>query len=156
MFGTPALPPPLGQVKSTPMSRVINPNAPGKSRNYHMRTLAEMLRRLARKGEVDAETKDMLAAAVLILREIDAGVNISAEAWERRDYWLKADRFRIEWEWAKQAATDMEDVIRNEAWDLLPRLMMDLFPHFADIKIKRLTRKPDLWEGVYQQLMTEG
>jgi hypothetical protein len=121
-----------------------------------MRTVAEILRRLAAKGQVDEETKDMAAAMVFIFRDIDAGVDVSAMAWEKRDYWLKADRFRIEWEWAKQAATDMEDVIRNEAWDLLPRLMMDLFPHFADIKIKKLTRKPDLWHGAYQQLMTEG
>ena len=137
------------------MSRVINPNAPGKTRNQHLRTLAEMLRRLATKQVVDDETKDMAAAMVFIFRDIDAGVDVSAQAWEKRDYWLKADRFRIEWEWAPQAAADLEDVIRNEAWDLLPRLMMDLFPHVVDIKIKKFTRKPELWRGAYAQLMDE-
>ena len=137
------------------MSRVINPNAPGKTRSQHMRTLAEILRRLASKPSVDDETKDMAAAMVFLLRDIDEGINVSTLAWEKRDYWLKADRFRIEWEWAGQAAADIEDLIRNEAWDLLPRLMMDLFPRFASIRIKRLTRKPELWRGAYGQLMTE-
>jgi len=137
------------------MSRVINPNAPGKTRNQHMRTLAEILRRLATKRVVDNETKDMAAAMVFIFRDIDAGVNVSAEAWEKRNYWLKADRFRIEWEWVGQAAADVEDVIRNEAWDLLPRLMMDLFPHLAGIKIKRLTRDPELWRGAFGRLTAE-
>ena len=137
------------------MSRVINPNAPGKTRNQHRRTLAEMLRRLASKQGVDDETKDMAAAMVFIFRDLDAGVDVSAQAWEKRNYWLKADRFRIKWEWAAQAAVDLEDVIRNDAWDLLPRLMMDLFPHFAGIKIKRLTRKPELWRGACAQLMVE-
>ena len=137
------------------MSRVINPNAPGKSRAYHMRTLAEMLRRLASKGQVDDEARDMLAAAVSILCEIDVGVDVSAQAWERRDYWLKADRFRLQWEWTAQAAADIADVVRNQAWDLFPRLMIDLFPHFSGIKIKKLTRKPELWQGAYARLMAE-
>ena len=137
------------------MSRVINPNAPGKTRNQHMRTLAELLRRLASKPSADEEAKDMAAAMVFLLRDIDDGIDVSALAWEKRDYWLKADRFRIEWEWAGQAAADIEDLIRNEAWDLLPRLMMDLFPRFASIRIKRLTREPELWRGACDQLMTE-
>lgn len=120
-----------------------------------MRSLAEMLRRLAAKGKVDDEAKDMAAAMVFILRDIDNGVDESAQAWEKRDYWIKADRFRVEWEWAKQAADDVEDVIREGAWDLFPRLMMDLFPHFSDVRIKKLTRTPELWQGAYALLMAE-
>ena len=137
------------------MSRVINPNAPGKTRNQHMRTMAEILRRLASKPAVDEETKDMAAVMVFLLRDIHKGVDVSALAWEKRDYWLKADRFRIEWEWVEQAAADCEDVIRNEAWDLFPRLMLDLLPRFAGIRIKKLTRKPDLWRGAHAELMAE-
>ncbi len=137
------------------MSRVINPIAPGKTRGQHMRTLAELLRRLASKPSIDEEAKDMAAAMVFLLRDIDDGIDVSTLAWEKQDYWLKADRFRIDWEWAGQAAVDIEDLIRNEAWDLLPRLMMELFPRFASIRIKRLTRKPELWRGAYGQLMTE-
>jgi len=137
------------------MARVINLNAPGKTRNQHMRTLAEMLRRLAAKKEVDDEAKDIAAAMVFILRDIDAGVDVSAQAWERRNYWLKADRFRLDWEWVQGAAADLEDVIHNEAWDLLPRLFIDLFPHFSRITIIKYTRKPDLWSGAYAQLVAE-
>lgn len=138
------------------MSRVINPNPPGTTRNHHMRTAAEMLRRLAAKPAVDTETKDMAAAMVFLFREVHAGVDTSALAWEKRDYWLKADRFRLEWEWAEQAAADLEDVIRNGAWDLLPRLLAELFPRLAGIKIKKLTRKPEVWQGAYARLMGEG
>lgn len=137
------------------MSRVINPDSPGKTRNQHMRTLAEILRRLASKSMMDDEARDMAAAMVFIFRDIDAGVDQSAQAWEKRDYWLKADRFRREWEWAAQAATDLKDVIQNEAWDIFPRLMMDLFPHFSGTRIKKYTRKPELWQGAYTRLMEE-
>jgi hypothetical protein len=137
------------------MSRVINPYAPGKSRNYHMRTLAEMLRRLASKGQVDAETRDMLAAMVFILREIDEGIDVSAEAWEKRDYWLKADRFRRDWEWTGKVGDQIEAMIREEAWEQLPAIMIELHRHLAGIQIKKMTRKPELWEGAYEQLMAE-
>jgi hypothetical protein len=137
------------------MSRVINPNAPGKSRSYHVRTLAEMLRRLATKGEVDDEARDMLAAAVFFLREIDAGVDVSAEAWEKRDYWLKADRFRREWEWTAKIAAQLDPMIRQEAWDQLPVVMIELHRHLADVKIAKMTRKPALWASAYDRLIAE-
>jgi hypothetical protein len=150
-----ALPLGLGSVRILPMSRVINPNAPGKSRSYHVRTLAEMLRRLASKGQVDRETRDMLSAMVYILREIDAGVDISAEAWEKRDYWLKADRFRREWEWTAKVAAQLEAMIRQEAWDQLPAVMIELHRHLAGVKIAKMTRKPEMWAGAYDQLIAQ-
>lgn len=137
------------------MSRVINLNAPGKTRTQHMRTLAEIIRRLASKPAVDDEARDMAAAMIFLFREIHSGIDSSALAWEKRNYWLKADRFRMDWEWVSQAAADLEDMIRNEAWDLLPRLLMELFPHFGGIKIKKLTRQPDLWRGAYVRLSAE-
>ncbi len=66
---------------------------------------------------------------------------------------MKAERFVRQWEWTVEAAANLEDVIRNEAWDLLPELLADLFPRFADIQIKTMTRKPDTWQGAYKSLV---
>ncbi len=110
---------------------------------------------MAGKRELDEESKDLSAAMVFLLREITAGVDTSAEAWEKRGYWLKADRFRLEWEWAIQAAEDVEDVIRHGAWDLLPRLMADLLPHLAGVQVKKMTRQPELWKGAHALLMAD-
>jgi len=76
-------------------------------------------------------------------------------AWEKRDYWMKADRFMREWEWVPETAANVEDVLRHEAWDLLPELIIGLYPRFTDIQIKTLTRKPVLWEGAYKTLMSQ-
>lgn len=135
------------------MGRVINTENPGKIRNHHRRTIAEMLRRLSQKAEIDAESKDMAAMIVLLLIEIFDGVDQTANAWEKRGYWMKAERFLREWEWTKETAANFDDVIRNEAWDLLPDLMADIFPRFADVQIKTLTRKPTTWRNAYQTLL---
>lgn len=137
------------------MSRVINTNNPGKVRNQCRRSIAELLRRLSRKPQVDDEAKDMAAMIVYLLREIDDSVKQTVEAWEKRGYWLKAERFLRDWEWQLEAAANMEDVIRNGSWDLMPLLLADLFPQFGDVQIKKLTRSPATWQGAHARLLAE-
>jgi hypothetical protein len=137
------------------MSRVINIDNPTKIRNQNRRSIAEILRRLSQKPQIDSEAKDMAAMIVYLLREIASGVDQSAKAWEKRDYWLKAERFLREWTWTAEAAANIEDVIRHGAWDLLPGLLADLFPRFADIQLKTMTRSSDLWRGAYDKLLAE-
>lgn len=95
----------------------------------------------------------MLATIVFELVEIWEGVEQTSLAWEKRGYWMKADRFMREWEWTREIAANLDDVLRHEAWDLVPELMADSFPRFADIQIKTMTRKADIWEGTYARLM---
>lgn len=137
------------------MSRVVNVNSPGKIRNQRMRTAAELLRHLSQKTELDDDAKDMAAQLVFCLREIDEGIDASAEAWEKRDYWIKAEQLRQRWGWTGNAAARLEGVILTQAWDTLPGIMMGLFEHFADIKITKLTRDRSEWQGAYERLTTE-
>lgn len=135
------------------MARVVNTNSPGKRRNHATRTIAEMMRRLSQKAEMDHEAHDMAACIVLCLREIDGTVIESITAWEKRGYWQKADKFQLEWMWAGQLASQMEKMIREDDWQQMPEMMMKLFPHFSGIEIKNLTRKADTWEGSYDELL---
>ena len=137
------------------MSRVVHVDNPGKRRNAARRSVAEILRYLSRKGQIDDEARDMSAALVFMLREIKATVDESAAAWEKRGYWMKVERFVRDFEWIPVMAANIDDVIRNGAWDLLPELLADLTPHFEDIQIKTMTRKPDGWRGTYRRLLAE-
>jgi len=135
------------------MSRVINTANPAKLRNQARRTIAEMLRHLMFKRRVDDESKDMAALVVLALRDIAATVDVTTSAWENRDYYLKADRFRLEWEWVAPAADRLEAVVVNGQWDQLPAELASLAPHFADIRISKMTRTPEDWRGALQALL---
>jgi hypothetical protein len=137
------------------MSRVINPDNAGKLRNQNMRLVAEVLRHLMDKKELDAEAKDMVASLVFAFREIDEGIEVSMEAWEKRNYWNKVEQFRSQWTWVGFAASKLEQMIYNEAWDQLPAQLVTLIPRFADITINKLTRKSDAWDGAYARLMAE-
>ncbi len=137
------------------MSRVIRPDSPAKRRNANQRTIAELLRRLSQKNALDEDARDMAAAIVFFLRDITEGVEQTVTAWEKRDYWMKAERFLREWEWTAEMAANLEDIIRNDAWDLLPGLLAELLPRYSDIQIKTMTRKPELWRGAYKQLLAQ-
>jgi hypothetical protein len=137
------------------MSRVINPDNPGKKRNALMRTTAELLRRLSQKPTIDDEAKDMLAAVVFSLREIDEGIEDSSKAWEKRDYWMKAEEFRQRWAWAGKSADELKDLIFSENWAALPTQMVKLLPYFADIKITKYTRDQSSWMNAYDRLAEE-
>lgn len=137
------------------MSRVINIDSPSKRRNANQRTIAELLRRLTQKTTLDEDAKDMAATIVFCLQDISKGVEQTVTAWEKRDYWMKAERFLREWEWTDVMAANLEDVIRNDAWDLLPGLLAELFPRYAEMQIKSMTRKPDVWQGAYRRLLAQ-
>ena len=137
------------------MSRVINLESTGKKRSQLMRTCAEIIRRLSQKQEVDDEAKDMASTLVFCLRGIAEGIESSAQAWEKRDYWIKAERFRVKWAWPEASASNLEDIIYNQAWDLMPRFFAGLISEFSDIKIVKFTRKPITWQGAYQRLLDE-
>lgn len=137
------------------MGRVINTDSTGKQRNQLMRTIAELLRHLSQKKEIDRDVKDMTALLVYCLREVEAGIDQSATAWEKRDYWMKAEELRQRWYWVGDVADQMRAMIYSENWHLIPDMMMKLLPHVADIKVTKLTRSEAMWEGAYERLMRE-
>jgi RecA-family ATPase len=69
---------------------------------------------------------------------------------------MKAERFREEWRWVEPVADELSAVIYGSQWDQLPSALAQLMPHFADIKIKRMTRQPRLWQGAYERLVQDG
>jgi len=138
------------------MSRVIHLDSPGKRRNQLRRTIAEILRHLMLKRKLDEEAKDMAAALVFSLRDIAQTVEVATAAWEKRNYFLKADRFRRKWEWVLPAAEGLRSVLLNGGWERLPRQLATLAPHFADIRVTKMTRKPSTWKASYRLLEQEG
>lgn len=135
------------------MSRIINVDGPGKQRHQHRRTIAEALRRLLEKRTLDEESKDLAALIVFSLRGISRSVDQAATAWEKRNYYVKADRFRRKWAWADRAADEMETLIRTGRWKRLPAVLAAIMPYFADITVNKLVRDPSLWTGCHQRLL---
>jgi hypothetical protein len=51
------------------------------------------------------------------------------------------------------SADELSGVIYEERWDELPLTLTRLMPYFADVKIRKMTRKSSLWQGAYEKLL---
>ena len=136
------------------MGRIIRTgDTPAKERNAQIRTCAEILRLLAERNHFDDEAKDMTALFVLSLRGIYATIERSADVWDERNYWKKAEALRNDWLWSRKAADALEALIRQEDWEEVPELMMELFPRFQHVNVLTITRNADYWCGALKALI---
>ena len=93
------------------MSRIIRTESASRDRAKLLRLAAAALLRMRAADVSSAERRDILAFLCLTLRQVAASVDKTASAWESRSYWLKADRFRSEWEWAGLLAQKLSQIL---------------------------------------------
>ncbi len=47
------------------------------------------------------------------LKAISNSVDQTALAWEKRDYWVKADTFRRQWSWVEKPLQNLEEILNK-------------------------------------------
>ena len=134
------------------MSRVINPDSVGKERTRLTKSIVLCIRELAKQSGVTAETKDQAAYIALALQAIADGIDVSVAAWEKRDYWVKADKFRMEWMWAGQVAAKMKTAVLTDDWATIAMLMPQIAQRFNKIEVSDNHRLGKPWASAYQLL----
>ncbi len=137
------------------MSRVVNPDGVGKQRDRLMKSVALALRHLATRSTVDDETRDLVAYMALALNEIHANVDTACLAWEKRDYWLKADQFRRDWSWAGKTADKLERVVLGDQWQNLAELVPALAKNLEKVNLPKRNNLGTPWVGAFGQLKNE-
>ena len=134
------------------MSRVINPDSTGKERTRLTKCIVLCIRELARQSSVNSESKDQAAFIALALQSISDGIDVSVAAWEKRDYWVKADKFRMEWVWAGQYAQKMKDAVLGDDWAAIAMLMPTIAQKFNKIVVSDNHRLGKPWSNAYTLL----
>ncbi|GAB4504946.1 MAG: hypothetical protein Fur0043_19410 [Anaerolineales bacterium] len=134
------------------MSRVINPDSAGKERTRLTRGIVVAIRELAQKNQPDDEARDLAAFIALALQTIAAGIDASVAAWEKRDYWVKADRFRMEWVWTGTLGQKMKEALLANDWASVALLSAQIAQKLAHVKVSPNHRLGRPWLGAWQQL----
>jgi hypothetical protein len=88
------------------------------------------------------------------LKTIAEGIDVSVAAWEKRDYWIKADKFRMEWMWSGQVADKMKVALFTDDWGTIAMLMPQIAQKFNKIQVSDNHRLGKPWVGAYIQLTT--
>ena len=134
------------------MSRVINPDSTGKQRAKLSKTIVLALRQLARQSDTGGETRDLAAFIAVALRAISEGIDDSVAAWEKRGYWVKADKFRMEWAWTGPVAEKMRAAVSTDDWGTVAMLSAQVAQRLNKIQVADNHRLGKPWAGAYDRL----
>jgi len=134
------------------MGRVINPEPAGKERNRLVKEVAAATRQLLRQSQVDATTRDLAAFIGSTLVQVAGTIDKTVEAWEKRDYWLKADRYRMEWMWTERLGMRMQKAVLAEEWGEAASIAAQVAERVGKVEELKRTSEEKPWAGAWQRL----
>lgn len=137
------------------MGRVIQPENAGQERNRLTRAIVLALRELGRQREPDANARDLAAFLALALAAIAATIDASVVAWEKRGYWVKADRFRMDWQWTGHLSEKMRAAVLAEDWGQVTALSAQIAQKLDRVTVPERHRLGRPWEGAWQKLQEQ-
>ncbi len=142
-------------VEEPAVSRIINPDSAGKERTRLSKSVVLALRELAKKTAPDRESRDLAAFIGLALVEIHETIESSVGAWEKRGYWVKADRFRMDWDWSLRMGQNMKKAVLSDDWGTVALTSVQIAGKFNSINIPERHRLGTPWVGAWLALQKE-
>lgn len=134
------------------MGRVIKTETAAKDRTRLTRSVVLALRELMRQTQPDDHSRDLAAYISLALREIHETIDASVNAWEKRGYWVKADRFRMEWEWTNSAAEKLEQAVLQDDWAVIAMTAAHVAQKLMNVDVPVRHRLGEPWVGAWKLL----
>ena len=115
------------------------------------KSIVKALRLLMQKQEPDEESRDLAAYIVLALEKITESVETTASAWEKRDYWLKADRFRQEWAWCEARSQALAEALRGDDWASVAQELALIGQALSGVEVSANNRLGKPWIGAWEK-----
>jgi len=134
------------------LSRVYNPDSAGKDRTRLTRAIVIALRALMQQPETNHAARDLAAFIALGLKSIAETIDPSVAAWEKRGYWVKADRFRMDWAWTSRLGDQMSQAVLAEDWGAVAEAAVQIAQKLKDVKVAANPRLGAPWTGAWQKL----
>lgn len=137
------------------MSRIIQTDGVGKKRTQLLKAIVISIRELMKQTSVNSDTRDLAAFISNALLAVHATVEDSVGPWEKRGYWVKADKFRLEWEWTKRLGEEMLKATKEEDWPVVAALSANVGQQLSSIQVSDRHRMGKPWIGAWE-LMQKG
>ncbi len=134
------------------MSRIVSVDGTGTERTRLTKSIVIALRELMKQKQVDAHSYDLTAYVVLALNMVDLNVDKTVIAWEKRDYWLKADKFRMLWSWVRPSSDKIHKALLAGDWAMIAMQSALVGQKLASLKVSENHRLGKPWEGAWKKL----
>jgi len=138
------------------LTRIIKINGVGKQRKKLTREVVLAIRELMRLEEVNTQTRELAAFIALNLEAIYQTIDLTVAAWEKRDYWVKADRFRMEWAWSGKLAGEMGEAIRKDDWQAVALISAKAAQKLNKVQVPQRHRLGEPWLGAWEEFKKSG
>jgi hypothetical protein len=138
------------------LTRIINPDNVGKERIRLTKGVVLAIRELIKQNQPGAEFRDLAAYISLALSRISETIDISVAAWEKRDYWVKAEKFRMDWAWSGQYAEKMKLAVLNDDWESVAQVSARVAQKLSKVTVSQRHRLGTPWVGASIELRKRG
>lgn len=137
------------------MSPTINYETAGKERNKLVKTIVIALREVIKQPEPNQTVRDVAAYLVSSLVTIAGSVDESVSAWEKKGYWVKADRFRLDWEWTGTYKVEVKTALDEENWGQLAACIAKIGKKLSAVKVAEKHHLGTPWVGAFVKYKKE-
>lgn len=137
------------------MGRIIRTENLATERNRLMKAMAIALRELTKQTGFTSHSRDVAAFLVLALENIAESIEASVAPWEKRDYWLKADRFRMDWAWVQPLARQLRAALFNDDVGEVASGVAKLAEKLQGVEVSSKHRLGTPWIGAWMKLEAE-
>ena len=134
------------------MSRAVQTYSVGKERTHLCKAIVISIRELMKQSEPNQSSKDLAAFISIALVAVDATVERTVAPWEKRDYWVKADKFRRDWAWAKPMGEKMRVAVIAENWSDVAAISLEIGTNLKQFQVSERHRMGKPWVGAWQKL----
>ncbi len=136
--------------KGAQLSRVVNTESNNTSRKRYLQSVATAIRYASENQIDEQELRDILAFLILALREINELNEKTVSAWEKRGYWVKADRYRIQWAWVNDGLILLDTNLKRNDVQSCMSAAASLAQHLTDINLTKRNRSSKPWLNAWE------
>ena len=136
---------------------IHNKENPSVIRTKLSKQIVVAFRNIAKQGLLNDDVKDSTAYIFFLLKDIQSTIETTAIAWEKRDYWVKADRFRREWQWVDNTLSVLDSILNENKWEKFPDFIASISRGLQALKVKLSNKDLNArnWNGAYKALETK-
>lgn len=137
------------------MGKIVNPNTAGKDRTRLLKTIALAIRELEDLNISAVESRDLIAFVSLALDAVVKTIEKTVTPWEKRGYWVKADKFRMEWAWIEKCNQKLKISILEEDMSGVENSIQTIKDKISDTKVPKRKQVETLWDGAWEKFISK-
>jgi len=135
------------------LGRIIKTGSAGKDRLLLEKGIVIAIRELTKQTSTDNSTYDLVAYIAISLIAIGNTIDESVAAWEKRGYWVKADKYRMEWSWTTRMGEDLKNAVSQDDWGNVAQITAQVTQKMSKVNVSPRNRLGTPWVGSWERLI---